>query len=283
MTALSAEFYADGLDSKYVGGVTHPVKNAEIIYAGAAVALIDGEWQNVTAITGLEGRICRARDTVDNTADGELLEGTFLEREGKWLVPLRNDVTAPITATDMGDEVYFVDNQTVSVDNGLLAALIARITDIRTQILAHAAGTGTYHGSADGGSYTITVPTTAATVYTACGELKTAALAHVVKVSGSPAIHGAADVAAQGALSALVTPTTLDEARLFVEAFAAIVFGSSGHTTRTAPAVHGAADATNVLTSSAAVAARSRAGRVWAFAPAHAFDTGTSIVWVEVY
>lgn len=281
MSALTAEFYADGLDSKYVGGVTHPVKNAEIIYAGAAVALVDGEWQNVTAITGLEGRICRARDTVDNTADGELLEGTFLEREGKWLVPLRNDVTAPITATDMGDEVYFVDNQTVSVDNGLLASLIARITDIRTKLLAHAAGTGTYHGAADPASYTITVPTTAATVYTACGQLKTAGIAHAPITAGS--VHGGIDFATVGALSALVVPATLDEARLFVEVFANIFFGASGHTTRTIDSIHGAADATNVLASSAAVAARSRAGRVWAFAPAHAFDTGTSIVWVEVY
>lgn len=283
MSALTAEFYADGLDSKYVGGVTHPVKNGEIIYAGAAVALVDGEWQNVTATTGLEGRICRARETVDNTDDGELLEGTFLEREGKWLVPLRNDVTAPITATDMGDEVYFVDNQTVSVDNGLLASLIARITDIRTQFLAHAAGTGTYHGSADGASYTITVPTTATQVYTACGQLKTAGIAHAPKVTGGTPIHGGIDFSTVGALSALVVPTTLEEARLFIEAFANIFFGATGHTSRTVDSIHGAADATNVLTSSAAVAARSRAGRVWGFAPAHAFDTGTSIVWVEVY
>jgi hypothetical protein len=283
VTLLSAEFFADGLDSKYIGGVTHPVKDAEIIYAGAAIAIVDGEWQNVTATTGLEGRICRARETVDNTDDGKLLEGTFFEREGKWLAPFRNDGTAPITTTDMGDEVYFVDNQTVSVDDGLLTSLIARITDIRTQVLAHAAGTGTYHGSADGVVYTITVPTMAATVYTACGQLKTTGVAHAPKVTGGTPIHGGIDLATVGALSALVVPTTLEEARLFVEAFAGIFFGASGHTTRTTDSIHGAADATNVLTSTAAVAARSRAGRVWAFAPAHAFDTGTSIVWVEVY
>lgn len=283
MSALTAEFYVDGLDSKYVGGVTHPIKNAEFIYAGAAIALVDGEWQNVTAIAGLEGRIARARETVDNSADGKLIEGTFLERDGKWLTPFRNDGTAPITATDMGDEVYFVDNQTVSVDNGLLTSLIARITELKTDFVAHAAGTGTYHGTADGATYTIATPTNAATVYTSCGELKTSALAHVVKVSGSPAIHGAADSQAQSALYALVIPTTLEEARVFVEAFAAIMFGSVGHTTRISPAVHGAADATNVLTSTAAAVTRSRAGRVWGFAPAHAFDTGTTIVWVEVY
>lgn len=284
MSALTAELYVDGLDSKYVGGVTHPIKNTEVIYAGAAIALVDGEWQNVTAIAGLEGRVARARETVDNSADGKLVEGTFLERDGKWLTPFRNDGTAPITATDMGDEVYFVDNQTVSVDNGLLTSLITRVTELKADVNGHAAGTGSYHGTADlAAPYTITTPTNAATLYTACSELKTAALAHVVKVSGSPAIHGAADSQAQAALWSLVVPTTLAEALEFVEAFAAIMFGSVGHTTRISPAVHGAADATNVLTSTAAAVTRSRAGRVWGFAPAHAFDTGTTIVWVEVY
>lgn len=206
----------------------------------------------------------RAKEKCDNTG-GAIGAKSFLVEcippIECWL--LKNDETTPAVQANVFGKVYWTDKNTASPDSGLLASLIARITDIRTQVLAHAAGTGTYHGSADGASYTITVPTTAATVYTACGQLKTTGLAHVVKVSGSPAIHGAADSAAQGALSALVVPTTLAEAQTFVEAYAAIMFGASGHTTRTAPAVHGAADATNVLTSTAAAATGSLAGRLW--------------------
>jgi hypothetical protein len=117
MSALEAEFYANGLDARYLGGAKHPVKDGEVIYAGAMIALVDGEWENVTATTGLEGRVCRARDTVDNTDDGKYLEGLFLQHEGKWLTPLYNDEVAPIVQASMGSEVYFVDNQTVSIDD----------------------------------------------------------------------------------------------------------------------------------------------------------------------
>lgn len=132
-----------------------------------------------------------------------------------------------------------------------LATLVARGANIRTKLLAHAAGTGTYHGSADGASYTITTPIDEATLLTACGEMRTAALAHVVKVSGSPAIHGAADTTASTVITALTAPTTLYEAQVFLAAFAVAFFGdgtaNSGHTVRISPAVHGAADATNTL------------------------------------
>jgi hypothetical protein len=132
-----------------------------------------------------------------------------------------------------------------------LATLVARGADIRTKVLAHAAGTGTYHGSADGGPYTITTPTNLATLLTACGEMKTVALAHVVKTTGSPAIHGAADSTASTVITALTAPTTLYEAQVFLAAFSVAFFGdgtaNSGHTVRISPAVHGAADATNTL------------------------------------
>lgn len=270
------------LRARYFGGAVLPVKDEEIIYPGAVIVAKDGEWRNATATSGLEGRYAEAPEAVDNTDDGKSIEGYFFDKNGKWLTPFRNDDTAPVTATDLGNECFFVDNQTVSASNGLLASLIARVTELKTDFLAHAAGTGTYHGTADLATYTITTPTTEALLYTSCGQLKTSGLAHVVKVSGSPAIHGAADTAAQGALSALVTPATLQEARLFIESFAAIMFGSSGHTTRTAPAVHGAADATNVLTSDPATASRSSAGIPWAFGPDGSFDVTTDIVWVEV-
>lgn len=134
-----------------------------------------------------------------------------------------------------------------------LTALLARLVEIRTEVLDHVALVGSVHGSADGGSYTIATPTSDATILTCCANLKTVGLAHVVKVSGSPAIHGAADTTAQTALTALVNPTTRSEAIEFTEDFVDIFFGdgsttNSGHTLRTASSVHGAKDTTNVLT-----------------------------------
>lgn len=284
MTAAAYPGEVKPTDSRNRGTMRGLIAANQKIPAGAYIAIAGGYWSNVTATTGLEGRIAKCLKDVDNTGgsagdlpiDVQLLGSRYLEL-------IANDGTAPVTTTDIGEEVYWVDNATISPSNGLLTSLITRITDIRTQLLAHAAGTGSYHGSADGATYTITVPTTAATVYTACGQLKTTGLAHVVKVSGSPAIHGAADVAAQGALSSLVVPTTLAQAQAFIEAFAGIMFGSAGHTGRTSPAVHGAADSTNVLTSSAAAPTRSRAGRAWAFNQPSFSAADTSRVWVEVY
>lgn len=139
-----------------------------------------------------------------------------------------------------------------------LTKLLARLVDIRAQLLAHAAGVGAYHGTADGGPYTITAPVDDATALTCCADIKTVGLAHVVKVSGAPPIHGAADTTAQTALNALTNPTTRAEAIAFAEAIAVILFGdgtaNSGHTIRTTPSIHGAADATNVLTADPAVA-----------------------------
>ncbi len=132
-----------------------------------------------------------------------------------------------------------------------LATLVARGADIRTKVLAHAAGTGTYHGTADLTAHSITTPTNEATLLTACTEMKAVALIHVVMVSGSPAVHGAADTTASTVITALSAPTTLYEAQVFLAAFAVAFFGdgtaNSGHAVRISPAVHGAADATNTL------------------------------------
>jgi hypothetical protein len=145
-----------------------------------------------------------------------------------------------------------------------LDLLLARLVDIRTEFLAHTGGTGTYHGSLDGGSYTVATPIDDATALTCCANLRTHALTHVVKVSGSPAIHGAADTTASTTITALANPTTRTEAIAFAEAFAAAFFGdgtaNSGHTVRISPAVHGAADAVNVLTSDPALLDDIRAG-----------------------
>ena len=139
-----------------------------------------------------------------------------------------------------------------------LDLLLDRLVDIRSEFLGHTGGTGTYHGSLDGGSYTVEAPVDDATALTCCANLRTHALTHVAKVSGSPAIHGAADSAAVTAITALSNPSTRTEAIAFAEAFAAAFFGTgaadSGHTVRyQLVSVHGAADATNVLTSDPAV------------------------------
>lgn len=140
-----------------------------------------------------------------------------------------------------------------------LTKLLARLVDVRAMVLDHVAEVGSVHGTADAGPYTITAPVDDATALTCCADLKTTALAHVVKVSGAPPIHGAADATAQAAISALTAPATRAAAIAFVEAFVAAFFGdgstvNSGHTLRTAGTVHGAADLTNVLTSDPAVA-----------------------------
>lgn len=140
-----------------------------------------------------------------------------------------------------------------------LATLLARLVDVRLQVLDHVALVGSVHGSADAGPYTITAPTNDATALTCCADLKTVALAHVVKVSGAPAIHAVSDAAAESALTALVAPATRAAAIEFIEDFVAIFFGdgstvNSGHTLRTASSIHGATDSTNVLTSDPAVA-----------------------------
>jgi hypothetical protein len=285
MTAASYPGVGQVITGRNRGTMYGLVGANQKIPVNAYVAIVGGYWTNVTSTTGLEGRVGKCLKDVDNTggANGDkAIEVALLG--GRNLELIANDVTSPVTQTDLGSECYWLDNATVTASNGLLAGLIARITDIKTQFLAHVVyTTGSVHGSADGASYTITTPTTEAQVYTACGQLQTAALAHVVNVSGSPAIHGAADTGAQGALSALVVPATLASAQAFIEAFAGIMFGATGHTKRTSPAVHGAADTTNVLTSSAASASRSRAGRAWAFYKVSLGDVDTSRVWVEVY
>lgn len=116
MSALTKEKGIRNLRARFLGGVRLPVKASEIIYAGATIAVVAGEWQNVTATTGLEGRYAEAPETVDNTVDGKTIEGRFYNENGKWVTPLRNDTVAPVLATNLGDEVYFADNQTVSVD-----------------------------------------------------------------------------------------------------------------------------------------------------------------------
>lgn len=117
MSELTKEKSIRSLRSRFLGGVRLPVKDEEIIYAGAAMAVVGGEWQNVTATTGLAGRYAEATETVDNTDDGKTIEGRFYNENGKWVTPFRNDTVAPVLAANLGDEVYFLDNQTVSISS----------------------------------------------------------------------------------------------------------------------------------------------------------------------
>lgn len=118
MTALTKEKNIRNLGPRFIGSVRLPVLNNDVIYAGATMAVVDGEWQNVTATTGLEGRYAEAMQTVDNTGDGKTIEGRFYNESGKWVTPFRNDTGGdPILAANLGDEVYFVDNQTVSISD----------------------------------------------------------------------------------------------------------------------------------------------------------------------
>lgn len=117
MTALTKEKNIRNLRSRFIGSVRLPVLDGDVIYAGATIAVVAGEWQNVTATTGLEGRYAEAMETVDNTDDGKTIQGRFYNENGKWLTPFRNTDAAPVAAVNLGDEVYFVDNQTVSIDS----------------------------------------------------------------------------------------------------------------------------------------------------------------------
>lgn len=116
--ALTAPKNINNLRARFMGSVRHPVKDGEVIYAGAAIALVAGAWENVSATTGLEGRYAEAMETVDNTDGGKTIEGRFYNEDGKWLTPLRNDEADPILAINMGDEVYWVDEETVSISDG---------------------------------------------------------------------------------------------------------------------------------------------------------------------
>ena len=116
MTALTKEKIIRNLRARWFGEVTLPVKAGEVIYPGAAVAAVDGEWQNVTATTGLQGRTAEAEHYVDNTDEGKVLTAKFWGEAGKWLTPFYNDPDAPVLAKNMGDEVFWRDNQTVSMD-----------------------------------------------------------------------------------------------------------------------------------------------------------------------
>jgi hypothetical protein len=89
------------------------------IPANAYVAIVGGFWVNVTATTGLEGRVAKCLKDVDNTggANGALaIDVQMLGERNLELV--FNDGAAPFVQTNLGDDGFWLDNQTVSLSDG---------------------------------------------------------------------------------------------------------------------------------------------------------------------
>jgi hypothetical protein len=136
------------------------------------------------------------------------------------------------------------------------AEVIAYLNDLVGEFQAHAIGTGTYHGAADPSApYTIAAATTFANaISTTFPALRTSAITHVGVIGTT---HGAADATASAAITAITLPTTAHELVDRLLSFKLAFFGTpptvdSGHTQRTAGTVHGAQDATNLVTATAA-------------------------------
>ena len=136
------------------------------------------------------------------------------------------------------------------------AAVVAYLNDLVTQFQAHTDfTTGGVHGAADPATYVIPVATTFAdAISTTFPALRTSAIAHVGVIGTT---HGAADATASAAITAIAVPTTAHGLVDAMLAFKLAFFGTpptvdSGHTQRTAGTVHGAQDATNLVTATAA-------------------------------
>lgn len=110
------------------------------IPANAYAAIIGGFWVNVTSTAGLEGRVAQCMKDVDNTgglAGAKRIELRMLG--SRKLEVVKNDVGgSPVVAADIGSEVYWLDNQTITMDAtgrsvagrvwGFLAATFTTVT-----------------------------------------------------------------------------------------------------------------------------------------------------------
>ena len=117
MTAAAYPGEVNVTHSRYRGTLYGLVGANQKIPAGAYIAIVGGFWVNVTATTGLEGRVAKCLKDVDNTggANGALsIEVQILG--GKNLELITNDTVAPVTPTTLGDEVFWKDNATISLD-----------------------------------------------------------------------------------------------------------------------------------------------------------------------
>lgn len=88
------------------------------IPANAYCAIVGGYWVNVTATTGLEGRVARCMKDVDNTGGSNGALSIDVQMIGeRHLELIANDTVAPVTQTNLGDDVFWLDNQTISLDD----------------------------------------------------------------------------------------------------------------------------------------------------------------------
>jgi hypothetical protein len=88
------------------------------IPAGAWCAIVGGYWVNVTAATGLEGRVAKCLKDVDNTGGANGATSIDVQLPGnRNLELIANDDLAPVAATDLGSDVFWLDNATVSLDD----------------------------------------------------------------------------------------------------------------------------------------------------------------------
>lgn len=118
MTAAAYPGVANPVTGRYRGTMYGLVGANQKIPAGAYIAIVGGYWVNVTSTTGLEGRVAKCLKDVDNTggADGALsIEVQILG--GKELHLLANTSGSPVATANLGDEVYWLDNATVTLSN----------------------------------------------------------------------------------------------------------------------------------------------------------------------
>lgn len=89
------------------------------IPANVYIAIVGGYWVNVTATTGLEGRVAKCLKDVDNTGGAAGALAIDIQMIGERNLELIfNDGAAPVTQTNLGDDVFWLDNQTISLSDG---------------------------------------------------------------------------------------------------------------------------------------------------------------------
>jgi hypothetical protein len=117
MTAKAYPGEGEPIEGRDRGTCYGLVGDNQKIPAGAYIAIVGGYWVNVTATTGLEGRVAKCMKDVDNTGGADGAKRIEVRMLGsRKLEVVKNDVGgSPVTATDIGDEFYWLDNQTATL------------------------------------------------------------------------------------------------------------------------------------------------------------------------
>jgi len=195
-TALSAN-----RDTPYreYGDVTLTVKNDEVIYAGAMVA-VDGNGEAVNASdTASIMVIGRAEEEVDNSDDGETIDvkrGMFRWANGD-----------TVSDANIGDICYVVDNQTVSVTNSGSNSIIAGIV---SDVDSDGVWVDTGHIDKTAGSFTTLTASGAATLGSTLGVDGAMTTTNITMDSGSTLTANNGTVNMTNATVSLAGSTTSD-------------------------------------------------------------------------